>query len=272
MCFTPFTVTNKVTGMNVSVPCGKCPKCTARRTSAWSFRLMQEEKISESAHFITLTYDTDHVPITPSGFTSLRKKDCQDFFKRLRKNPLNIQNKIKYYLAAEYGSNTRRPHYHAIIFNVAIQTIQAAWQQGDIHYGTVSAASVGYCLKYINKGRTVPLHKNDDRAPEFSLMSKGLGENYLTPQMVKWHKNDKQARMYCNLKDGKKIAMPRYYKDKIYSDIDRKVIAAKAKIAMEQKHIKDYNKDPENFYLDQFEYAKQSFERAKLKSKSSDKI
>lgn len=34
--------------------------------------------------------------------------------------------------------------------------------------------------------------------------------------MVKWHLADPLNRMYLNIGDGKKAAMPRYYKDKIY--------------------------------------------------------
>ena len=36
-------------------------------------------------------------------------------------------------------------------------------------------------------------------------MSKGLGANYLTPQMVKWHKSDLTNRMFVPLKDGKRL-------------------------------------------------------------------
>lgn len=51
----------------------------------------------------------------------------------------------------------------------------------------------------------------------------------MTDAMVKWHKSDLENRMYLNLEDGRKIAMPRYYKDKIYSDVERAKIAMKAK-------------------------------------------
>lgn len=95
----------KVKG-EIPVPCGKCPNCVARRISHWSFRLMQEEKQSTSAYFITYTYDTQHVPISKNGFMELRKKDMQDYLKRLRKSQWNKGNvtPLKYYLAGEYGT------------------------------------------------------------------------------------------------------------------------------------------------------------------------
>jgi hypothetical protein len=135
---------------------------------------MQEEKHSTSAWFITLTYDTKYVPITSNGFMSLAKRDPQLFMKRLRKAHPKGSN-LKYYLCGEYGSDTRRPHYHAVIFNADVTLISDAWGLGNVHYGSVTQASVGYTLKYMCKPRIIPIHQRDDRVPEFSLMSKGSG-------------------------------------------------------------------------------------------------
>lgn len=174
MCLSPF----KPKGQDIPVPCGKCPKCTARRTSGWSFRLMQQDKISMLSSFVTLTYDTDHVPITPHGFLTLVKRDCQLFFKRLRDiqkrlgSPEFRSLKISYYLAGEYGGQFGRPHYHVILFNAESRLIEMAWPLGQCHVGTVTGASIGYTLKYISKPAKIPLHQRDDRQREFSLMSK----------------------------------------------------------------------------------------------------
>lgn len=218
----------EVNGDKVPVPCNKCPLCIKRRISGWSFRLMQQNKIAISAEFITLTYDSKNVPITRNGYMTLRKKDCQDFFKRLRKAQFGSKGgNIKYYCAGEYGSITWRPHYHIIMFNSDRKLIDTAWNKGIVHYGaTVEEASVGYTLKYISKPRRIPLHRNDDREPESALMSKGLGKNYLTPAMVEWHLADIENRMYINVGSGKKAAMPKYYKDRIYTDDQRAVINA----------------------------------------------
>ena len=153
---------------------------------------------------------------------SVSKTDVQKFFKRLRK--INTE-KLKYYCAAEYGTKGKRPHYHIILFNVDIETIDRAWTLGRVHSGSVTEASVGYTLKYISKKQQIPTHARDDRQPEFSLMSKKMGANYITPQMKKFHLADLKNRMYITLKDGKKIAMPRYYKDKLYTQLQRQKIA-----------------------------------------------
>lgn len=256
---TPFNVrvSNPSRGLEtIAVPCGRCPACYKRRVSGWSFRLLQEEKISVSSHFITLTYDTKNVPITKNGFMQINKRDLQLFFKRLRKCN---EEKIRYYAVGEYGGKTNRPHYHIILFNAKIETVQPAWNLGEIHYGKVEGASVGYCLKYMSKKSKIPMHKNDDRQPEFGLMSKGLGKNYITDQMQKWHLQDPYQRMYVNLPGNQKISMPRYYKDKIYTEQQRKQIGVAVRLKM-LKQLEVSLVDP-MYYRNTFESHKQAFRK-----------
>lgn len=288
MCITPFYKKTN-TGQEQALPCGKCPVCLNKRISSWSFRLMQEEKNSYSSLFITLTYATKHLPITDNGFKTVSRQDVVKFLKRLRKahdTDPDLQRysksitRLKYFLAAEYGTETKRPHYHLILFNCRSKHIAPSWGLGDVHFGTVNEASVGYTLKYINKPPVAKKHKRDDRVPEFQLMSKGLGKNYLgdfeyekyqycnrkeyfkthrnflvSPWILDtqrlrfhqprirtitcatlknpsktfaWHRRSLMDRMYCNLRDGNKITMPRYYKQQIYHEQERKAIGAKA--------------------------------------------
>lgn len=193
MCITPLTLKNRYTDETNTVPCSKCPECRARRASAWSFRLREEEKNANSAYFLTLTYDTLAVPITPSKRMALCKRDLQLFFKRIRKaHPIGF-HRLKYYAVGEYGGKTNRPHYHIILFNASLQYMVSSedllklkltnydgqhevnckqWDKGHITVGLVTGASIGYTLKYISKPKKVPEYKGDDRVPEFSLMSK----------------------------------------------------------------------------------------------------
>lgn len=173
---------------------------------------------------------------------TLNKKDPQKFLKRLRK--IN-KEKIKYYSAGEYGGQTMRPHYHMIIFNAEIQNIEDTWRLGTIHYGTVQPGSIQYVLKYLCKDKKIPLHKNDDRVPEFSHMSKGLGLNYLTPQIRKYHQN--LQNNFLTVPDGYKVAMPRYYKEKLFTEIQKNIIAEEAaekhaqqKRKTDEQNAKDY--------------------------------
>jgi hypothetical protein len=206
---------------------------------------MKEGERSETALFVTLTYDTKYVPLTKNGFMTLNKRDIQTYMKRLRKL---TDKKLKYYVCGEYGSKRYRPHYHLIIFNADPLDVEKAWSFykagvgyvpiGSIYIGEVNEASIGYTLKYMQKPGKIPRHKNDDRLKEFSLMSKGLGQNYLTNNMINWHKNDLVNRMYVPLVGGKKISMPRYYKDKVYSDTQKLIINNHMKIVLSEEQEK----------------------------------
>lgn len=227
------------------VPCGGCVSCRRRRTDAWVFRMLQEEKRSSSAHFITLTYDPDHVPISPNGFMTLDKGEFPRFMKRLRK--LCPDSVLKYYACGEYGTDNKRPHYHAIIFNVPdVDMIFDAWHLGGqpfgrVDVGQVSDKSIAYTVAYASKHNWHPDHVRDDRIPEFSLMSKGLGSNYITPAVSAYHKAD-LSRIFLTKEGGDKIAMPRYYRERIFDEDERAAQSSIVELSIGEKNTANYKR------------------------------
>lgn len=237
-CDTPFYYRPKGHLKEIPFPCGKCPNCKHRRVNEWVFRLLEEQKVSLSSYFVTLTYDTNYVPISKNGFMTLKRRDFQLFMKRLRKYQ---EPKIRYYMCGEYGDEKMRPHYHLIIFNIEdIEFIGKAWKFGEVHIGKVSSDSIAYTCKYIDKEKKVPVHKRDDRIPEFSAMSKGLGENYLTDAIKKYHKED-LSRNYVR-KGNYKVALPRYYRKKILDEdemrLQREIMDDANELRMNNKGLK----------------------------------
>lgn len=276
---------------NVPVPCGKCLNCKKKRVAQWSFRLMKELEVSNSAYFITLTYDTENVPITKNGFMTLVKNSKQDkelkdieseqgekkvertdrslqaFFKRLRyyeseyklfydkrtKKTIEVKP-LRYYAAAEYGSRRRRPHYHIILFNLLSESsIKKAWANTRRENGVVvewipfgsididpdvNVNNIDYTLKYICKEGHNKMHKNDDRQKEFALMSKGLGANFITPEIESFYNRRLDINYVINQR-GHKIAMPRYYRNKMMTEETREDSAIKIKQQME-KNTREY--------------------------------
>lgn len=229
-CLTPFNVRIQNRGESatsygrtetIPVPCGKCPDCVGKRVSQWSFRLRQELKTCRSAYFVTLTYAPSHLPLSPLGLMSLRKCDFQNFMKRLRERERQQKNtsRLKYYAVGEYGTKHSRPHFHAVLLNADMQSIEYSWQLGDVWYGTVEAGAVAYMMKYLSKERKIGVMEGDDRVPEFALMSKGIGLNYLTDEIVKYHLKDPANRLYLTVNDYR-VSMPRYYKNKIFSEMN----------------------------------------------------
>lgn len=199
-------------GKIIGVPCGKCLFCLQNRRNDWTARLMQEYKVSSSAHFVTLTYHPKYLP--DRGVT---KRHLQLFIKRLRKES---QNRLRYYAVGEYGSRTGRAHYHLILFNLEDpEFIRGVWRHPDtkqelgiVHIGKVTEASCAYVTKYV-----IQRHDHSDKSlnPPFCLMSRGygLGAHYLTDKMVQWHRcDDRNYMMDCAIKKR----LPRFYKEKIW--------------------------------------------------------
>jgi hypothetical protein len=46
----------------IEVPCGKCLNCLESKRAIWTFRIMNELEVAESARFVTLTYDEKYLP------------------------------------------------------------------------------------------------------------------------------------------------------------------------------------------------------------------
>lgn len=146
----------------ISLPCGKCIGCRLDYSRQWADRLMLELQYHDSAYFITLTYNDDHVPKAyyPDPETgealdsmTLSKRDVQLFFKRLRK--AFPDDKIRYFLSGEYGPTTFRPHYHAIVFGLHLDDL--ILQKTDpIHgYNYYRSPALERCWSVQDKGSIV---------------------------------------------------------------------------------------------------------------------
>lgn len=220
------------------VPCGKCPFCLQSRQSDWIFRIEKEARYSKSAHFVTLTYDDENVPVNENGELELCKDDLQKFFKRLRKIYEGV--KIRFYAVGEYGSNTDRPHYHAIIFNMPIDCVHAvdrAWSKGFIKVGTVTGDSIAYCTKYLINPE---LKDYTGRVRPFSSMSlkPGIGDVY----REKFQVHHKKNLVNYVARDGYRHKLPRYYRDRIFDDDERALLAYESDQSRKHNYEANYNK------------------------------
>lgn len=113
------------------IPCGKCEECRQTMKNGWTFRLAAElencKKLGWKTGFFTLTYNDMALPHLPrcvfksqsewKPISCFSKSDVRNFILRLRKYIWKHYRiiSIKYMICAEYGSSTKRPHYHGII-------------------------------------------------------------------------------------------------------------------------------------------------------------
>lgn len=162
-CYHPIKVNKKgYVDLQVEVACGRCIGCRIDKARDWQIRLVHEASLHESSVFATLTYDDQHLPAN----RSLVERDMQLFIKRLRKARKGAL--ILYFYAAEYGEQTLRPHYHAIIFGVDFpdkvrhtgegantlyrsEELARIWGKGFASFGSVTPDSCRYVADYVFK-------------------------------------------------------------------------------------------------------------------------
>ena len=158
--------------MFTMLPCGRCTECRIRKVKEWSARCLAEKKTSKNAYFVTFTYSDENLPyrfVDNYIIPVLVKKDCQLFFKRLRKALFgNKKGDLKYFLSGEYGEKTLRPHYHAIIYNLPLDDLRIwkvkrkyiyynsdflskIWGKGFVVVGIVNNTTVSYTCSYTLK-------------------------------------------------------------------------------------------------------------------------
>lgn len=231
----------------ITLPCGQCLGCRLDYSRQWANRCMLELQYHDSAYFITLTYDNEHVPVSyyadPNTGEALEaltlcKRDWQLFMKRLRRS--FPADNIRFFMAGEYGSITFRPHYHAIVFGLHLndlvpykrspqgyqyytsEALQKVWSVDGVPLGYAVVGEVtwdtcAYTARYVMKKLTGDLSEVYDHyniQAEFTLMSRrpGIARQYFDdhPEIYE--------HQFINLsteKGGIKFAPPRYY-DKLF--------------------------------------------------------
>lgn len=238
-CYSPISVprpNGKGAKDRITVPCGYCIGCLRDKQAEWSFRLSEELKIASTAFFLTLTYSEEEIPQVKISIdwsmNTLKKRDLQSFFKRLRyyqekelSNALyKVKNSIRYYAVGEYGSQGKRPHYHAIVFNLherMLKNLNGIWKKGFVHVGKVQPASIHYVTGYVITKNKDLYEKLGIEVP-FAIMSKSppLGWYYLL-RNGEQHENNQKAFL---IKEGYRQRLPKFYKDKIFTDEERENI------------------------------------------------
>ena len=172
--FDPVKSLNKI---SFPLPCGRCIGCRMEKARQWGLRCLHEKKMWKHNQYVTLTYNDESLP--PGGSVCLR--DVQLFMKRLRKAKGSCKaNPLRFFLGAEYGDENRRPHYHALLFNVDFpdrlfwsnnkrgeplytsRELSELWGMGHCSVGEVTFDSAVYCAKYALKKMNLP----DDASPK----------------------------------------------------------------------------------------------------------
>ena len=258
---------------NLALPCGTCLGCQSARATQWAHRCSHEASRTPYNTFLTLTYDDKHLPT--NGHLDARALTL--FVKRLRKcvsrHSGDIRSdsstNVRYFACGEYGSQTERPHYHALLFNCAFppqekvskdlyaaDILRELWPYGDHRFGTATPAAANYIAQYsLKKQRRNKGARHDDGYN---------GEGYADEDGV-WHpKPAPFLRMSLKpaigtewlkeyapdlqhgylVENGRKFAIPRTYKEKLkemfphlYEDISIRTYNHRSTLPVEQNPV-----------------------------------
>lgn len=288
---------------SIQFQCGQCWGCRLERSRQWAIRCVHEASLHEENSFLTLTYDDEHYP----QYGSLQKEHFTKFMKRLRlfieehtwngekyvrnasikvfnaktkkyKNKtIKCYNRIRFYMCGEYGSQLKRPHYHAIIFGyddpgkelysqkegISLYTsdlLSNIWGMGFVTTGEVTFESAAYVARYIMKkikvsDKSPENYKHHyesvdqygeihELEPEYTNQSRrpGIANNWIT----KWTDDVFPSDFVTH--EGRTLRTPRYY-DEVYDTFPDSNLKEIKKCRIEKARKQHSNNTPERLAI-----------------------
>lgn len=209
----------------VPTGCGKCMECRKQKARAISIRLQEEIRTDTTGQFVTLTFSNESIIEIKKDIKGLEGYELDNeiatvavrrFLERWRKK---FGVSVKHWLITELGHNgTENIHLHGIIFSKNKEEIKSIWKYGFVYIGEyVNNKTINYTVKYATK--TDPLHKEYN--PKI-LTSPGIGKKYLerTDSQLNKFNNKKTDERYTT-RQGQRVNLPIYYRNKIYSEDER---------------------------------------------------
>jgi hypothetical protein len=212
----------------VPFKCGKCMECRKQKANEWKIRLSEELR-TEFGYFVTLTFSDTEFEKLENELGYKRDEDqntiatvaTRRFLERVRKD---TGKSLKHWFVTELGEEKDRLHLHGIIFGQkGAELCRKHWKYGGIYVGTYcNERSINYTTKYMLKQDI----KHKDYT-QIVLCSKGIGENWVERKRKDgWMtKNYKKILVPTyTFRNGTKCAIPKYYKDKLFDEIQRETM------------------------------------------------
>ena len=256
--------------IDLKVPCNQCIGCRLEYSRQWAIRCMHESSMHAENSFITLTYNDKFLPKN----SSLDYVHWTKFMKRLRKRFTGV--KIRFFMGAEYGFLSNRPHYHALLFGLDFpdkvlfsirndyrlyvsDILSKLWScsktgesYGFCSVGSCTFESAAYVARYMLK----KVKGEDLTMRYFSDVDIETGECFkLEPEKARMSNRPGIARDWFDrfytdiydiskdfvVLDGKKVRPPRYY-DKLYQEMSPDVFESiKAQRVLDSEKFESNN-------------------------------
>lgn len=240
----------------VPIGCGQCMECRKSKAREWQCRMMEDIKENKNGHMITLTLSNEsykklyyevmyeeleeRLKIAREGGkiekamdeyetdNKVATKAMRLFLERWRKK---YKKSVRHWMVTELGHNgTENIHLHGIMWtDIDIKEVTRIWGYGFVWDGYnkngrrinyVNGKTISYIIKYISK---IDFKHKEYRGK--ILTSAGIGANYMRGQM--WKKNkykELETEEYYRTESGHKIALPIYWRNKIYTEDQRQAL------------------------------------------------
>lgn len=221
--------------LHVPIGCQKCMECRKQKARNWQVRLLEDIKHNKNGKFVTLTFSNDSIrelkkliPDKLQGYdidNAIATLAVRRFLERWRKEH---KKSLRHWLVTELGhKGTEHLHLHGIVWtDESMNKVENHWGYGHVWKGNikngrienyVNARTVNYMVKYVNKA--------DEKHKEYNsiiLTSSGIGRDYTNSYNARANKfNGKKTEEAYRTDMGHKIAMPIYWRNKIYNDKER---------------------------------------------------
>lgn len=208
----------------IPTKCGCCIECRKEKQREWRVRL-EEELRSNVGYFTTLTIDPKSIKKleVDTGLkweenpNEIATKALRLFLERARKD---TTKSIRHWCVTELGEEGDRIHLHGIFFGQkSAELVRKHWKYGFVFIGGFcNSRSINYMTKY--------MLKVDVKHPMFKqivLASKGIGSGYFDRLDFLWQKQNYKNITVATytFRNGTKMAMPKYYKNKLFTDKER---------------------------------------------------
>ena len=170
--------------------------------------------------------------------------DVQCFVKRLRKNLKNLVEKkygkknvqpsdyqVRYYICGEYGSTTKRSHYHGLLFFSSEkeaacieESISKSWKLGITDSSFVADSNASYVASYVNCYSDLPKILQHKSVRPFAVYSKlpPIGTLYRNEEEIRevfFCASPKFAANYFKQSSVIDVPLWRVYQDRLYPKI-----------------------------------------------------
>lgn len=215
----------------VATGCQECIECRKQKAKSWNVRLQEDIRRNRNGKFVTFTFsDEEYIKCRDKvlavkyseGYdleNNIAKYAMRHFLEKCRKKN---KKSLRHWMVTELGQeSTENIHLHGIIWTDDVELIKEKWNYGHVFIGThVSEQTVNYIVKYVNKC--------DEKHRYYKskvLTSAGIGKGYELSHNGKMntYKEGKTNEAYVT-RTGHKMALPTYYRNKIYSEKEREAL------------------------------------------------